>query len=197
MAAKAVGTLSAGEMAIVQALVSGKKRWSDLKRETGLTPRWLSVSLNNLEERKVVQRISENSGTLPRSVHYQLQEDFRREHEPMLKLLGTLRSRIESRHRDLRSIEGLMNAAMFGPPLYMFCALVATYYRQDELFRFLRSQALRHLDKVIDSGRLIRSTSVRAHFKGEYGMDLMSMTFEQFARQTKPILDSLEEYSAG
>jgi len=197
MPRKSASTLSPGEMAIVETLVSGKKRWSDLKEETGLTPRWLSVSLNNLEEREVVDRVSEDSGTLPRSVHYELQEGFRREHEPMLKLLSTLRSRIESRHRDLRSIEGLMNAAMFGPPLYMFCALVATYYRQDGLFRFLKSQAVRHFEKVIDSGLLLSSTSVQAHFKGEYGIDLTSMTFEQFARQTRLILDSLEEYSAG
>jgi DNA-binding HxlR family transcriptional regulator len=194
---KSASTLSPGEMAIVEALVSGKKKWSDLKKETRLTPRWLSVSLNNLEEGEVVRRISEDSGKLSRSVYYELQEDFRREHEPTLKLLATLRSRIEWRHHDLRSIEGLMNAAMFGPPLYMFCALVATYYRQDELFRFLKSQATRHLDKVIESGCLLSSTLVHAHFKAEYGIDLTRMTFEQFARQTKPILDGLEEYSAG
>jgi DNA-binding HxlR family transcriptional regulator len=189
--------LSPGEMAIVEALVSGRKKWSDLKKETRLTPRWLSLSLNNLEEREVVRRISEDSGKVSRSVYYELLEDFRREHEPTLRLLATMRSRIERQHQDLRSIEGLMNAAMFGPPLYMFCALVATYYRQDELFRFLKSQAIKHLDKVIESGRLLDPTSVQAHFKAEYGIDLTRMTFGQFARQMKPILDSLEEYSAG
>jgi DNA-binding HxlR family transcriptional regulator len=197
MPGKSASALSPGEMAIVEALVSGKKKWSDLKKETRLTPRWLSLSLNNLEEGEIVRRISEDSGELSRSVYYELQEDFRREHEPTLRLLATLRSRIERRHQDLRSIEGLMNAAMFGPPLYMFCALVATYYRQDELFRFLKSQATRHLDKVIESGRLLDSTSVQVHFEAEYGIDLTRMTFGQFARQTKPILDSLEEYSAG
>jgi len=188
---------SPGEIAVIQALIPGRQRWSELEKETGLTPRWLGVSLHNLEKKKATQREVEDLGA-SQSVHYKLQEGFRREYAPMLEVLSSLRSRIEQRHFDLDSIEGLIDAAASAPLLYTLCSLVAADYRQNDLFRFLKSQALRQFDKIIEAGRRIPSRSVRAHFKSEYGMDLERMTFEQFTpQQIKLLLDTVEQSLTG
>jgi DNA-binding HxlR family transcriptional regulator len=173
--------LSSAELRIIYALsASGGKRWSGLSRETGLSPRWLSLTLDKLTDRKIVQRAESrdvDSG-LP-AVTYELTGQFRSERQELVRMM-TLFGRFSKREtQHLVSAEpfrvmGVMN-------VYAKLAALARYYHEDELADFLKQYVLQVLKEWFEAH--YDPKRMRDIYLGEEKIDLQKTTFEGYLKR--------------
>jgi hypothetical protein len=141
--------------------------------------RWLSKSLEGLEEDEVVARTVESEKRL--MTFYDLTSKFRQQEVPMIQVLSKMPEPL--RDWRIKEPDDLFNhfEAMFGAQsLFIQHAPAASYYHQDGLVMFFRDRGSRLFTQLLDVN--LEPSVIERFFKSQ-GIDLAKMTFAQFIEQ--------------
>ncbi len=174
---------TSAQLSIIQALIDGRKRFSELEDETDYNAHWLNDSLNELQTREppVIAKIADKAG-------YELDSEWKKENDWLVRLLARTKAKINFMRADIDSDGGWPMGLALLPAFYYPPACMALYYHKNWLYKFLKSQATRALAKSFDSAmeklkkselEFLKEVKEMTALPGLPGLDLDKMTFDQ------------------
>jgi DNA-binding HxlR family transcriptional regulator len=172
--------LTPAEIEVLYALASGAKRWSTLRTWTRLSPRWLSLTLDKLEEeRKALVRTSSVSKDSALSrVTYELTPQFRTRNQNLVKIMAVL-GRVSKVEME-RSVSATPLRVVAMMTVYAQLAAVAKYFHEDALASFLKNHGIRIVEEWFE--KYYDPAELRELLLKEHNKDLKKMTFADYLK---------------
>jgi len=171
--------LAPAEIEVLYALASGAKRWSTLRRWTRLSPRWLSLTLDKLEERKALMRTpSVSKDSASSRVTYELTPQFRTNNQDLVKVMAVL-GRVKKAEME-RSVNAEPLRVVTMMAVYAQLAAVAKYFHEDALASFLKHHGIRIVEEWFE--KYYDPAELRELILKEHGKDLKKMTFADYLK---------------
>lgn len=176
------------QLSTVTALVGGPKTFSQLEKETGYNAHWLDTALKQLVRTAVITKLGKKQG-------YELNPEWKRQNDALVKLLGGVKFKLAIMRADIDTYpdqELAEMGKMLLPYFYYIPALTAWYYRETELYEYLKDRAVRLLSDYFDSiTRMNKLEMLREHQRRQpETLNLDKTTFEQ-AMNELPSIDHM------
>jgi DNA-binding HxlR family transcriptional regulator len=167
------------ELDVLYALASGAKRWSMLRTWTRLSPRWLSLTLDKLEERKALMRTpSVWKDSASSRVTYELTPQFRTKNQDLVKVMAVL-GRVSKVEME-RSVSATPERVVAMMEVYAQLAAVAKYFHEDALASFLERHGMRIVEEWFE--KYYDPAGLRELLLKEHNKDLKKMTFADYLK---------------
>ena len=185
--------LSPGEISILASLSDGPKRFGALKRETGLTPRWLSKKLESfIKENKVVRHANVKEGL----VEYELTPEEHRKLDPMFRAIAGVEKKsamLQAEMEPKDPVEQVLTKIFLTPALLFLPAVLADYYGEEEIYEFLKKRSSRILEDAFDSVLKISRHTIDEFFQTQHSLDLRKLTYAEALKKIPAFSDHFFE----